>query len=157
VRPPLLAIVLIVSLALRSSLHAEANESAASTNNTGTNKKSVVHLVVGAASNLKQIFNYCPFPTLPNEYSTEYKPLAISGNGVYRLIVDQQGKVTEIKILKRMGALGDSRADVAALKTFIRWQAKPGPERIVDVTWGLPPSFRVITTKGRTGSHIPRR
>src|SRR5215216_7630957 len=115
--------------------------------NANSNKKDVVHLVVGPGSNLKQIFDYCPFPTLPTDSASEYQRLRISGSGVYRLIVDQQGNVSEIKVLKRMGALGDSRADVAALKTFIRWRAKSGSDRIVDVTWGLPRSARVITTK----------
>jgi hypothetical protein len=123
--------------------------------NATSNKKDVVHLVVGAGSNLKQIFTYCPFPTLPTEHASKYQRLRISGTGIYRLIADQQGNVTEIKILKRMGALGDSRADVAALKTFIRWRGKAGSDRIVDVTWGLPWSARVITTKNQTGSHIP--
>ena len=121
----------------------------------GSNSKQVVHLVVGVASNLKQNFTYCPFPALPLECASEYQRLRISGAGTYRLIVDQQGSVTGIKILKSMGALGDSRADVAALKTLIRWRAKPGPDRIVDVMWGLPWSARVITTKDQTGSHIP--
>ena len=126
-----------------------AQLSKAASSRIGFGKTDAVHLVVGPGSNLKQIFDYCPFPTLPTEYATEYAPLRISGIGVYRLIIDQPGKVTEIKILKRMGALGDSRADVTALKTFVRWRAK-------DVSWGIPSSYRVITTKDRPGSHIPR-
>jgi TonB family protein len=154
----LLAIRLLLPLAVSCSLRAGSlKENPFTLANAPSNEKDVVHVVVGIASNLKRIFNYCPFPTLPVEYTTEYTRLRISGLGVYRLIVDQEGKVTEIKILKRMGALGDSRADVAALKTFIRWQAKPGPRRVVDVTWGLPWSARVITTKDHTGSHIPTR
>ena len=91
-----------------------AQLSKAASSRIGFGKTDAVHLVVGPGSNLKQIFDYCPFPTLPTEYATEYAPLRISGIGVYRLIIDQPGKVTEIKILKRMGALGDSRADVTA-------------------------------------------
>jgi hypothetical protein len=137
--------------------HASPQVSKAASGRTSSGDTDVVHLVVGRGSNLKQIFDYCPFPALPTEHSTEYAPLRISGIGVYRLMVDQQGKVTEIKILKKMGALGDSRADVTALKTFVRWRAKLGPKRIVDVSWGIPPDYHVITTKDRTGSHIPAR
>ena len=147
------SILLITTFVANSSLHGnpqEQNKRASASG--GSNKKEVVHLVVGVGSNLKQIFTYCPFPTLP---TSEYQRLRISGSGVYRLTVDQEGNVTEIKILKRMGALGDLRADVAALKTLIRWRGKPGSDRIVDVTWGLPRSARVITTKNQTGSHLP--
>lgn len=149
------AIMLTVAFAVSGFLCVSANPGTTSTGTKSSNKD-VVHLVIGRSSNLKEIFNYCPFPTLPAEYASEYKPLRITGAGFYRLFVDQQGKVTQIKILKKMGALGDSRADVAALKTLIRWQAKPGPDRIVDVSWGLPPSYRLITTTDRPGSHIPR-
>jgi len=157
-KQPLLAILLLVILALSGELRGGSpKENSFTRANAPSNQKDVVYLAVGIGSNLKQVFNYCPFPTLPVEYTTEHTRLTISGLGVYRLMVDRQGKVTEIKILKRMGALGDSRSDVTALKTFIRWQAKPGPKRIVDVTWGLPRSALVTTTKNHTGSHIPTR
>lgn len=149
--------MLTASLMVNDLSHASPQPSKAASGRTSSGKAEFIHLVVGRGSNLKQIFDYCHFPTLPTESATEYAPLRISGIGVYRLIVDQQGKVTEIKILKRMGVLGDSRADVTALKTFVRWRAKPGPNRIVDVSWGIPPDYRVITTKDRTGSHIPKR
>lgn len=156
-KQPLLAILLVI-LAASGALHGGSpKESSFTPANAPSNQKDVVYLVVGIGSNLKRDFNYCPFPTLPVEYTTEHTRLRISGLGVYRLMVDPQGKVTEIKILKRMGALGDSRSDVAALKTFFRWQAKPGPKRIVDVTWGLPRSAFVTTTTNHTGSHIPTR
>jgi TonB family protein len=155
VKPLTPTILLIVAFTANTSLCGNLEQKKGASANSGSNKKQVVHLVVGVGSNLKQNFTYCPFPTLPWEYGSEYQPLKISGAGTYRLIVDQQGNVTEIKILKPMGALGDSRADVAALKTLVRWRAKPGPDRIVDVMWGLPWSARVITTKNQTGSHIP--
>jgi|SRR5215469_18901660 len=152
----LTAILLSTTLVTNTSLcgNPEQPKNGASAN-PGSNKKQVVHLVVGVGSNLKQNFTYCPFPTLPTEYASEYERVRISGAGMYRMTVDQQGSVTGIKILKPMGALGDSPANVAALKTLIRWRAKPGPDRIVDVMWGLSWSARVITTTNQTGSHIP--
>jgi TonB family protein len=115
-----------------------------------SSRKDVVHVIVQSESDLKQIFTYFPRPVLPNEHNI----IKISGSGAYRLTVDPQGNVTEIKILKRMGAAGDSRADVAALKTFFAWRAKPGPTRIVDVSWAsrVAPIFI-----NRDSSHIPRR
>jgi hypothetical protein len=52
-----------------------------------------------------------------------------------------------------MGVFGDWVADVTALKTFIRWWAKPGPPRVVDIPWSINPGYRYITNEG---SHIPR-
>jgi hypothetical protein len=61
--------------------------------------------------------------------------------------VDPHGNVTEIKILKRMGVFGDWPADVTALQTLIRWRAKAGPTRIVDIPWTIIPGRRYITER----------
>jgi hypothetical protein len=65
------------------------------------------------------------------------------------MTVDPQGNVTEVRILKRMGVFGYWRADVTALKTLIRWRASPGPVRIVDVPWSIPPgATSLLLTRG---------
>jgi hypothetical protein len=123
----------------------------AASTDAAASKKEVVHIVIGSGSDLKQVFTYFPYPTPP-------WPISLPKNqwrtGVYRLTVDPQGNVTQIKILKRMGVLGNWPADVTALKTLILWRAKPGPTRIVDASWTLYPGWQFITNEG---SHIPRR
>jgi hypothetical protein len=58
------------------------------------------------------------------------KTFSAWGTGIYRLTVDAQGAVTQIQTLKRFEG---SVADVAALRTLIRWRAKPGTMRVVNV------------------------
>lgn len=151
VRSWLRAILLTITVVASGWLQAEpANPNKTASTTGDSSRKEVLHVTVHSESDLKQIFTYFPRPILPNEHNI----VKISGSGVYRLTVDPQGNVTEIKILKRMGAAGDSRADVAALKIFFAWRAKPGPIRIVDVTWvsRVGPIFI-----NRDSSHIPRR
>jgi TonB family protein len=142
--------MLTASLMVNGLSHASPQPSKAPASGTTSGKTDAVHIVIRSGSDLKEIFTYFPRPILPNEHNI----LKISGSGAYRLTVDRQGNVTEIKILKRMGAAGDSRADVAALKTFFAWRGKPGPIRIVDVTWGSRVAPLFIN---RDSSHIPRR
>ena len=141
-------IALVVALSAISSLHPSDNRKKTSSG-TSSSKPDVVHLVIHSGSDLKQIFTYFPYPDIP----AQYRFATISGTGIYRLTVDPQGKVTEIKILKKMGVFGDWPADVTALKTLIQWRAKPGPTRIVDAPWTITPGRRYITNEG---SHIPR-
>ena len=117
--------------------------------NSAPNKKNVVHLAPRSDADARQIFTYFPYPAIP----AQYRFATITGQALYQLTVDAQGKVTQIKILKKMGIFGDWFADVTALKTLIRWRAKPGPPRIVDVPWTITPGYRYITNEG---SHIPR-
>jgi TonB family protein len=126
------------------------NESKAVSANSASNKKEVVHLAPHSGAEAKEIFTYFPYPAIP----AQYRFAKLSGSALYRLTVDPNGNVTEIKILKRMGVFGDWPADVTALKTLIRWRAKPGPSRIVDIPWTITPGYRYITNEG---SHIPRR
>jgi TonB family protein len=148
-RPFLLGIALVVTLAATSSLRSSQDPKTASSG-TSSSKKGVIHLVIRSDSDLKRVFTYFPYPAIP----AQYRFAKLSGTGIYRLAVDPQGTVTEIKILKRIGVFGDWPADVTALKTLIRWRAKPGPNRIVDATWSIHPGFQFITNEG---SHIPRR
>src|ERR1700680_1286969 len=150
-RPLLFAIMLMAAFSVAGSLHAESpKENKAQSIDTPSNNKAAVHLVPHSTAEMRQIFRYFPYPELPSQYRFS----KISGEGNYRLTVDPQGNVTEIKILKRIGVLGDWSPDVDILKTLIHWRAKPGPARIVDVPWRINPGFQAITSEG---SHIPRR
>ena len=145
------AITLLTIFAHSGSLRTEPpaqNQTAPS--NVGSDKQGVVHVVLHSTPEFKQIFTYFPYPSIP----AQYRFAKLSGTGVYRLTVDPQGNVTEIKILKKMGVFGDWPADVTALKTLIRWRARPGPVRIVDIPWTISPGYNFITNEG---SHIPRR
>jgi len=147
---PFAMLLLITSSAKNLLLANPQNESKAASATPASNKKDVVHLTA-SGSNFKDIFTYFPYPSMPWPISIRQGQWRTA---MYRLSVDQQGNVTEIKILKRMGVVGDWPADVTALKTLIRWRAKPGPTRIIDVAWTLYPGYRFITNEG---SHIPRR
>jgi TonB family protein len=148
-RSSLPSIALVLMFAAISSLYSSEDAKKPASSGTSSNKTDVVHLVIRSGSDAKQIFTYFPYPDIP----AQYRFANISGTGIYRLTVDPQGKVTEIKILRKMGVLGDWQADVTALKTLIRWRAKPGPTRIVDAPWTITPGHHYITNEG---SHIPR-
>src|ERR1700730_1840386 len=144
-RPLLFAIILMASFSVAGSLHAESpKENKAQSIDTPSNNKAAVHLVVHSTAEMRQIFRYFPYPELPSQYRLS----KISGEGNYRLTVDPQGNVTEIKILKRMGVFGNWPADVDILKTLIRWRANPGPVRTVDVPWRINPGHQYITNEG---------
>jgi hypothetical protein len=145
-----LTTLFITALTLTGLLHAKPqkqNQTASA--NSASDKKDSVHLVIHSGPEAKQIFTYFPYPDIPSQY----RFATISGTGIYRLTVSPQGDVVEIKILKKMGVIGDWPADVTALKTLIHWRAKPGPPRIVDVPWTITPGRHFITNEG---SHIPR-
>ena len=141
--------MLTVSLIMNGLLHASAEPGKAAATRPTSDKTNTVHLVVHSGPEAKQIFTYFPYPDIP----AQYRLATISGTGIYRLTVTPEGNVVEIKILKKMGVFGDWPADVTALKTLIRWRARPGPSRIVDVPWSITPGHRYITNEG---SHIPR-
>jgi outer membrane biosynthesis protein TonB len=76
--------------------------------------------------------------------------MGIAGTGTYRLSVDAQGTVTRVTILKGFtitavyderfsSSKGDSLPllDKAMLNALMRWRAKPGPSRVVDVYWSF--------------------
>lgn len=111
-----------------------------SAKNAGRPKSEPVYLVVKSRADQNQIFSYHPYPAFENEIRFS----KITGTGMYRLTVDAQGAVTQIQILKRFsgshpgrGGPGESGFfpgfDKLMLQTLIRWRAKPGPLRVVDI------------------------
>jgi TonB family protein len=94
--------------------------------------KGAVHIVVNAGDkDLAKVFNYFPYPPMPSDARNRKLPLRRTG--IYRIEVNPDGKVAAITILKTSGR----SMDYAALKTFANWKAKPGPLRVVDVTFTL--------------------
>jgi len=84
--------------------------------------RGATHLIVRSDADARQIFTYFPCPWVA----------ARSGAvGVYRLEVNSQGTVAAVTILKSMGP----RRDTRVMQTFVGWRAKPGPLRIVDISW----------------------
>jgi TonB family protein len=75
---------------------------------------------------LKAMFVKMPTP----EYPLATRKLRIEGRGVFRLFVDEQGRVDSITTIR---STGYRDLDKSCLKAFRRWQATPGTKREVDV------------------------
>jgi hypothetical protein len=108
-----------------------------------------VHFVVRSRPEIRQIFSYSPYPAVPSELEG-YAGTQVGGAGTYRLSVDAQGAVIQVTILKgfTVTAVYDERFSdvkgnaVAALdkqmvQALMRWRAKPGPMRLVDIYWSF--------------------
>ncbi len=108
-----------------------------------------VHLVVRSTAEIKQTFSYSPFPAIPSELEG-YGGSQVGGTGTYRLTVDTQGAVTQVTILKgfTVAAVYDERfsnakgntvpaLDKVMVQALMRWRAKPGPMRVVDIYWSF--------------------
>jgi hypothetical protein len=97
--------------------------------------KGAVHLLVHNDAEAKRVFTYFPYPQFPDWYHPngdhpdENYPDPPSEIGIYRLEVTPQGIVSAVTILKNANRM----MDVISKKTLMRWRAKPGPLRIVDV------------------------
>ena len=108
-----------------------------------------VHLVVRSTAEIKQTFTYSPFPAIPTELEG-YGGSKVGGTGSYRLTVDTQGAVTQVTILQgfTVAAVYDERfsnakgntvpaLDKVMVQALMRWRAKPGPMRVVDIYWSF--------------------
>lgn len=108
-----------------------------------------VHLVVRSASEIKQTFAYSPYPVVPDELEG-YGGSQMGGTGTYRLTVNGNGAVTQVSVLKgfTVTAVYDERfsdvkgtavpaLDKVMVQALMRWRAKPGPTRIVDIYWSF--------------------
>jgi hypothetical protein len=89
--------------------------------------KGAVHLLVHNDAEAKQVFTYFPYPEFPDTYQPdESRPADL---GIYRLEVTPEGTVSGVTMLKSANRM----MDVISMKTFVRWRAKPGPLRVIDV------------------------
>jgi TonB family protein len=90
------------------------------------------------------IFSYKPAPTRMIDART------LRDEGLARLYIDQQGRVTSVKLMR---SSGQREYDTEALDTFRRWRALPGPVRQIDlpltaITTGKKAPVRLPTATG---------
>src|SRR6266480_6467973 len=74
---------------------------------------------------IKAMFTYMPWPGYPYHA----RSIHMTGEGLFRLLVDEQGRVTSVVALQ---STGERELDAEAIKTYMRWQARPGSKREVD-------------------------
>ena len=86
-------------------------------------------------------FYYRPFPAYP----AQYRRLQMTGSGMFRLHVNEQGRVTAFTILK---STGHWELDILARNALLLWRGKPGPKWELD----LPITF---TMEKRHGPQDP--
>ncbi len=119
------------------------------TANTAQSKQKAVHLIVRSRADIKQTFTYSPHPVVPSELEG-YAGSQVGGTGTYRLSVDAQGTVTQVTVLKGFAVTavydegfsnlkGNSvpALDGVMRQALMRWRAKPGPQRVVDIYWSF--------------------
>jgi TonB family protein len=90
------------------------------------------------------IFSYKPAPTRSIDART------LRDEGLARLYIDQQGRVTSVKLMR---SSGQREYDVEAIDAFRRWRALPGPTREIDlpltaVATGKKAPIRIHTATG---------
>jgi TonB family protein len=76
---------------------------------------------------LKAMFTFMPKPEYP--YKLRFVQ-HMEGSGMFRMIVDERGKVTAVTALQ---STGHPELDAEAIKGLMRWKARPGQQREVDV------------------------
>jgi TonB family protein len=74
----------------------------------------------------KARFTYRPFP----DYPREIRRLRLIGSGIFRMHVDEQGRVTAVSILR---STGHQELDVLARRALVQWRGKPGPKWELDM------------------------
>ena len=148
----LVAVFSLTSVFLPASYGAEpSKQTKAGSANTSRAEKGPIHITVRSQSEIKQIFKYFPHPAIPDELQG-YAGTQVGGTGTYRLIVDAQGAVTQVTILKgfTVTTVYDERfsnvkgnavpaLDQVMVQALQRWRAKPGPMRVVDIYWSFGP------------------
>jgi len=146
----LLALIGLTTVLLCTSYAAEPpKQTRPGSANASSAEKRPVHLTVRSQAEIKQTFIYSPHPAIPDELQG-YAGTQVGGTGTYRLIVDAQGAVSQVSILKgfTVTAVYDERfsdvkgnavpgLDQVMVQALQRWRAKPGPMRVVDIYWSF--------------------
>jgi hypothetical protein len=146
----LFAVIGLTSVLLSTAYGADApKQKRASSGNASRSEGKPVHLVVRSRAEIKQTFTYSPYPAVPDELEG-YAGSQVGGTGTYRLTVDAQGAVSQVTILKAftVTAIYDERfsnvkgtavpaLDKVMVQALMRWRAKPGPQRVVDIYWSF--------------------
>jgi hypothetical protein len=146
----LFALIGLTSVLLRTADGAEPpKHTKAGSVNASRPEKRPLHLTVRSQAEIKQTFTYSPHPAIPDELQG-YAGTQVGGTGTYRMIVDPQGAVSQVTIVKgfTVTAVYDERfsdvkgnavpaLDQVMVQALQRWQAKPGPMRVVDIYWSF--------------------
>jgi hypothetical protein len=91
--------------------------------------KGAQHIVItNGDRDLRTVFTYFPYP-----HVDVHRVLPLHRDGVYRIELSPEGKVTAITILRTMGKW----LDYPVMKKLITWKAVPGNFRVVDVHWSF--------------------
>ena len=136
----LVAVIGLTSVLLYTSYGAEPSKQTKNRSaNASRSEKNPVHLSVRSQADIKQTFTYSPHPSVPDELQG-YAGSQVGGTGTYRMVVDAQGKVNQVTILKGfvVTAVYDERfsdvkgntvpaLDQVMVQALMRWRAKPGP------------------------------
>src|SRR5205809_5059971 len=146
IRRSLFTIIGLTITLISTSYAAEpSKQTKVSSENRARSETRPVHLVVKSREELKQIFTYLPYPAVPSDLQG-YEVSQVGGTGTYGLVVDAQRAVTQVTILKgfTVTEIYDERfsnvkgstvpaLDKVMVQALMRWRAKPGPMRIVDI------------------------
>ena len=146
----LFGVIGLTSVLLSTAYSADApKQKRGSSGNASRSEGKPVHLVVRSRAEIKQTFTYSPYPAVPTELEG-YAGSQVGGTGTYRLTVDAQGAVTQVAILKgfTVTAIYDERfsnvkgntvpaLDNVMVQALMRWRAKLGPTRVVDIYWSF--------------------
>ena len=146
----LVVVIGLTNVLLSTAYNADApKQRRGSSGNASRPEKKPVQLVVRSRAEIKQTFTYSPYPAVPDELEG-YAGSQVGGTGTYRLTVDAQGAVTQVTILKgfTVTAIYDERfsnvkgntvpaLDKVMVQALMRWRAKPGPMRVVDIYWSF--------------------
>jgi hypothetical protein len=142
----------LTSVLLWTSYGAESpKQTKAGSANANRPEKKPVHLVVRSQAEIKRTFTYSPHPAIPDELQG-YAGTQVGGTGTYRMVIDSQGAVNQVSILKgfTVTAVYDERfsdvkgnavpaLDQVMVQALMRWRAKPGPMRVADIYWSFGP------------------
>ena len=146
----LVAVIGLTNVLLSTAYSADApKQRRGSSGNASRSEKKPVQLSVRSQADIKQTFTYSPHPSVPDELQG-YAGSQVGGTGTYRMVVDAQGKVNQVTILKgfTVTAVYDERfsnvkgntvpaLDQVMVQALMRWRAKPGPMRVVDIYWSF--------------------
>jgi hypothetical protein len=146
----LVVVIGLTNIVLSTAYSADApKQKRGSSANTSRSEGKPVHLVVRSRAEIKQTFTYFPYPAVPSELEG-YAGSQVGGTGTYRLSVDAQGAVTQVTILKgfMVNEIYDERfsnvkgntvpaLDKVMIQALMRWRAKPGLTRVVDIYWSF--------------------
>ena len=146
----LLAVIGLTTASLQLSDGAEpSKQTKAGSANGSRRENKPVHLIVRSQADIKQTFSYSPYPAVPDELEG-YAGSQVGGAGTYRLVVDARGTVSQVTVLKgfTVTAVYDERfsnikgnavptLDQVMVQALMRWRAKPGTTRVVDIYWSF--------------------